>query len=144
MTWPIAIIGRLAFLGAALAASAAAADPCKLVPDRGPAPAQVGPGKTFRGKVVYIVDGDGLCVALGPSPSHWAEVRLSDFYAPEANEPGGEAAKAALQRIAFGRTLVCGAEKQSYDRVVAQCTLGGRPLGDLLRAAGVREGGRGR
>ncbi len=43
----------------------------------------------------------------------------------------------------MGRRLVCRAGKRSYDRVVGYCTLNGRPLRDVLRAAGVAEGGRG-
>lgn len=135
--------GRCLFLIAIGVASAALADPCKAIPDRGPAPAYLSPGATFSGRVTYVGDGDSLCVALGPTPSEWVEVRLEDFYAPELHAPGGEAAKRALSRLAFGRQLVCQAAHQSYDRIVAACTLRGVPLGDLLRQAGVAEGGRG-
>ena len=69
---------------------------------------------------------------------------LADFYAPELHEPGGAAAKAALERLVRGQSLSCTAGKRSYDRVVAVCTLGGVALGDRLRSAGIREGGRGR
>ena len=134
---------RLVVLLAASVASTALADPCKAIPDHGPAPAYLAPGATFSGRVTYVGDGDSLCVAVGPSPSQWVEVRLEDFYAPELHAPGGEAAKRALVRAAFGRRLVCQASHQSYDRIVAACTRDGVPLGDLLRNAGVQEGGRG-
>lgn len=101
-------------------------------------------GRTFSGPVVYVGDGDSLCVALGPEPQHWAEVRLADFYAPELAQPGGQEAKAALARIAKGRRVECLAQHRSHDRVVAKCKLQGRGLGALMRAAGVREGGNGR
>lgn len=135
-----------AYLAAALSlcAGAAMADPCTAVPDRGPTPASLRPGAVFSGPVAYVVDGDGLCVATGPSPSAWVEVRLADFYAPELSEPGGEAAKAALARVAKGRRVECEARGRTYDRIAAVCTLQGVGLGDLLRRAGVREGGRGR
>lgn len=126
-----------------LVPTAACADPCKFVPDRGPLPAELRRGAIFSGPVAYVGDGDSLCVALGKSPANWAEVRLADYYAPELREPGGERAKAALSNLARGRTAVCRAEGRSYDRVVARCTIGGRSLGDLMRAAGVPEGGRG-
>jgi micrococcal nuclease len=126
------------------AATAALADPCKAIPDRGPMPAHLKPGSTFSGPVSYVGDGDSLCVAVGPSPAEWVEVRVSDFYAPELNAPGGQEAKAALERIAKGRRVECRAVRQSYDRVVARCVLTGRSLGDLMRSAGVREGGNGR
>lgn len=135
----LAVIGRLAALGGAaasvLTAAPALADPC-----RAPLPKQ---GSTFAGDVRYVGDGDSLCVGPGPDPATWIEVRLADFYAPELHEEGGGAARDALIRLAGGRRLVCLAEHRSYDRIVALCTLRGRPLGDLLRRAGDREGGNG-
>jgi len=133
-------------LGVVLAAlpSAVLADPCKAIPDRGPMPAYLAPGAVFRGPVRYVGDGDGLCVAVGTSADEWVEVRLADFYAPELSEPGGREAKATLEAIALGKTLTCTAGKRSYDRVVARCRLGGASLGDLMRRAGVSEGGNGR
>ena len=126
----------------ALMATDAAADPCKAVPDRGPAPAEL-LRQPFSGRVTYVGDGDSLCVALGPSPSEWVEVRLEDFYAPELDEAGGDAAKANLSRLVMGRSLTCYPAKQSYDRIVATCMLSGRSVGDMLRANGNAEGGRG-
>lgn len=83
-------------------ATAAHADPCKLIPDKGPMPSWLR-GGTFQGPVSYVGDGDGLCIALGPDPSRWVEVRLADFYAPELREPGGRQAKATLDRLTAGR-----------------------------------------
>lgn len=95
-------------------------------------------GSTFSGPVTYIGDGDSLCVTIAAGQ---VEVRLADFNAPELREPGGRAAKEALQRLIFGRTVTCRAGRRSYDRVVARCTLNGQSVGDLMRAAGIREGG---
>jgi endonuclease YncB( thermonuclease family) len=106
-------------------------------------PAYLHKGAKFAGPVDYVGDGDSLCVSVGPQPSEWVEVRLADFYAPELHESGGEAAKAALARIAMGQHAECVAEHRSYDRVVAVCRIEGRSLGDIMRAAGVSEGGRG-
>lgn len=117
-------------------ASPALADPCeRALPAKGTA---------FSGVVRYVGDGDGLCIGPANRPDRWIEIRLADFYAPELNEPGGVAAKRRLERIAMGKVLTCRAGRRSYDRVVAACTLGGRPLGSVLRAAGGAEGGRGR
>jgi micrococcal nuclease len=135
-----AFVGSLAI--AAGLASSAAADPCKAIPDHGPAPTYLSPGSTFTGPVVYVGDGDSLCVAVGQGPESWVEVRLEDFYAPELHEPAGAAAKATLSRLAMGKRAVCRADHQSYDRMVARCEIGGRSVGDLMRAAGVQEGGR--
>lgn len=133
----------LAVLTAGLA-TPALADPCKAIPDQGPAPAYLRAGSAFAGPVVYVADGDSLCVAVSDGPSGWVEVRLADFYAPELREPGGAAAKAALSRLAMGRPVTCRAQHQTYDRIAAVCRLGGRSLGDLMRAAGIAEGGHGR
>jgi micrococcal nuclease len=124
-------------------ASAANADPCEAIPDKGPMPASLRPGARFAGPVVYIGDGDGLCVAVGQGAQNWVEVRLSDFYAPELHEPDGRRAKAALERIASGKRAVCVADHRSHDRVVARCMIDGVAVGDRMRAAGVPEGGNG-
>lgn len=89
----------------------------------------------------YVADGDSLCVALGASTDRWVEVRLEDFYAPELHASGGTQAKAALERITRGKTIACVVDHRSYDRVVARCVLGGRSVGDMMRAAGIKEGG---
>src|SRR5688572_24438974 len=122
---------RITILAAAttlLAAGAAQADPCAAIPDRGPMPPHLKRGEIFSGTVTYIGDGDSLCVATGPSERDWVEVRVADFYAPEIRSPEGPRAKAALTRIAKGRRATCTAQKRSYDRVVARCTIGGASL----------------
>lgn len=128
---------RLALLTAAFASLplAALADPCTA-----PLPPA---GTPFQGIVRYVGDGDSLCVGNSSDPSTWVEVRVADFYAPELSSPGGEAAKAALSRIVKGRLVQCVAGHRSYDRVVAECRIGGSSLGDLMRRAGVKEGGNG-
>lgn len=134
----ILALGFSGFAGAALA------DPCKRIPDRGPMPPELAIGRTFSGPVVYVGDGDSLCVETRPGGggNEWVEVRLGDFNAPELNEPGGRAARGALSSLVMGRRVRCIAGRRSYDRVVARCELGGRPLGDLLRSRGAAEGGR--
>lgn len=127
--------------------SAALADPCEAIPDKGPMPAYLHPGGTFRGPVVYVGDGASLCVAVGRyvrSSDNWVEVRLADVDAPALSAPGGGEAKKALERIAMGQRVWCWAQHRAQDRVVANCTINGRGIGKLMRAAGVAEGGRGR
>jgi endonuclease YncB( thermonuclease family) len=116
-----------------LIAGPALADPCEA-----PLPK---PGTVFSGPVEYIVDGDGWCVR---TPAGLVEIRAADFYAVEIGSPSGRDAKTRASRALMGRTLRCVAGGRSYDRVVAHCTADGRPVSDLLRAAGVQEGGRGR
>jgi hypothetical protein len=129
-------------LALAAIASAAYADPCKAIPDHGAAPSYLHAGATFSGQVIYIGDGDSLCVAVGPGPMQWVEVRVADFYAPELHEHDGEQAKATLSRLAYGRQATCVADHQSHDRIVATCKIGGQSVGDMMRAASVQEGGR--
>ena len=52
-------------------------------------------------------------------------------------------AKRRLERLVMGEVLDCRAGRRSYDRVIGYCTIRGRPLGDLLRAQGGFEGGKG-
>lgn len=135
-----ALTGLLALM---LSAAAAHADPCTAIPDRGPMPAGLKRGATFSGKVTYVGDGDSLCVATGPRKDQWIEVRVADFYAPEISSKHGPAAKAALSRVAQGKQATCKAEKRSWDRVVATCTIEGRSIAEHMRRAGIAEGGRG-
>lgn len=135
---------RLLMLAAATAtlcdAAPAHADPCEgLLPSRA--------GIQFSGVVRYVGDGDGLCVGQTADPNEWIEIRLADFNAPELNAPDGPAAKAILERLALRREVVCTSERgrggrvRSFDRVIARCRIDGASLGDLLRQAGVAEGG---
>lgn len=130
---------RLLFLiapTALLLASEAVADPCEADLPR--------PGVRFEGTARYVGDGDMVCVEVGgrSQGSTWVEVRLADFSAPELGEVGGPEARDTLRRMVMGRRLSCVAGRRSYDRVVAVCRLGGVSVGDLMRRAGVTEGGR--
>lgn len=104
-------------------------------------------GASFSGLVRYIGDGDSLCAGPNSDPSTWIEVRLSDFNAPELHSPTGRADRDRLSGLVRGRVLTCVAVRGRngrvivYDRVIASCRLNGRRVGDLLRAAGGREGG---
>jgi micrococcal nuclease len=135
------ILALTALLFAVAAASPALADPCKAIPDHGPLPDFLRGHASFHGPVSYVGDGDSLCVAVGSGPENWVEVRLEDFYAPELHSPEGPGAKAALERVTRGRELQCRTGHQSYDRVVAICTIAGVSVGSLMRKAGIAEGG---
>lgn len=138
MRWKSAHL--LAVVSAIALPLAAHADPCE-------APLPSHAGTVFTGTVKYVGDGDSLCVGQTPDPNEWIEVRLSDFNAPELHTEGGETAKAALIQLVFGRRVTCKAQRGrngrviSFDRVIAQCRIGARSVGDLLRERGIREGG---
>lgn len=120
----------------ALFATPALADPCEATLPQ--------PGQAFSGPITYVGDGDSLCVATGAGRAGLVEVRLADFYAAELNAPGGREAKATLERIAKGQHATCWAGQRSYDRVIAVCRINGKSIGDMMRRAGVPEGGRGK
>jgi endonuclease YncB( thermonuclease family) len=131
-------------LGAAILATILL-DPCTFVPDRGPTPEAVRRGRTVSGEVVHIIDGDGLCIDLGDGTgdgNDWLEIRLADYDAPELNQHLGRETKELLTRITLGRRLTCRLGRRSWDRVIGACTIDDRPLGDVMRAEGGREGGR--
>lgn len=123
-----------------VAPTAARPDPCE-----GRLPGRV--GEPFAGIVRYVGDGDSLCLGNTTDPAAWIEVRLSDFDAAELHSPTGRADRERLSRVVGRRRLDCTAVRGRhgrvivYDRVIASCRLNGRRVGDLLRAAGGREGG---
>jgi len=128
-----------------LSGGAALADPCDAVPQKGDLPKPLARGERFSGPVVHVADGDSLCVAVGPRRGiDWVEVRLADFHAPELKEPGGREARDTLKRLTQGRRVDCLSRGRTWDRVAADCRLGGRSLGERMRSAGVAEGGRGK
>lgn len=125
------ILFAIALIGTALA------DPCNAsLPSA---------GASFGGPVTHIIDGDGICVGADQGG---IEVRLADFNAPELNTPEGKAAKITIADLTLGKWADCqaceGARGQcrSYDRIIATCRIDGHMIGDLMRAAGVGEGGR--
>lgn len=120
--------------------TAAAGDPCT-------APLPSHPGEAFSGVVRYVGDGDSLCVGASRDHATWIEVRLSDFDAPELHSPQGSRSRQYLRDIALGREIRCVAVRGRtgrvlvWDRVIARCTIQGRAIGEVLRAAGAPEGG---
>lgn len=137
MIRPFAFVAACALL---LAPGLVRADPCE-APVSG-----YRPGTPVRGTIRHVIDGDGLCVGDRADPATWVEIRLADHFAAELHEPGGMAAKAALDRY-LGRPVVCVAVRgqngstRSYDRLIATCAVDGRLLSELLRD--VPQGGRG-
>lgn len=133
----------LATAALGLMATSALADPCD-APVKG-----YRAGQVISAPIIYAGDGDSLCLALGRDRSQWLEIREARWFAPELNEPGGRAAKRAMDRL-VGKRAVCTVERgqggrtSSYDRVIAACRVEGRPISSIMQAAGIRQGGRGR
>ena len=111
----VSVIALLLLIVGLLGSTPVRADPCTAIPDNGPIPAFLAFGSSFSGPVVEVIDGDSLCVAVGPRAGvDWVEVRLADFYAPEIRSAGGAAARTALARIALGRQATCIAGAGTY------------------------------
>lgn len=98
----------------------------------------------FEGVVSRVVDGD--TVVLRTASCRALHIRLMDFNAPEKRQPGYARATAELTRIALGQHVRCEVRKgrsgySSYGRAHAVCRTGEGALGDLMRRAGIAEGG---
>lgn len=115
----------------ALSVAPALADPCEA-----PLPKR---GETFTGVVTYVGDGDMMCVGRDHGG---IEIRLADWYAVEIDEPGGPEAKYLLKNLVLGRYVTCVSGRKNWDRVIAQCTMDGRPMRDWIIEQGGVEGGK--
>jgi endonuclease YncB( thermonuclease family) len=77
-----------------------------------------------------VRDGDTIVVAGTP-------VRLSGLHCPEAREPGGAAATAAMRALVRHATVACALNgARSHDRMVGRCAVGAIDLGERLIEAG--------
>ena len=87
-----------------------------------------------------VVDGDTLYVGR-------LRYRLCGIDAPERGQPGSREATDYLRALTQAKTIICtpvgegtpcngGSERQSHDRIVAQCFVGGRDIAAEM----VREG----
>jgi hypothetical protein len=99
---------RALVLGLLLGAIAAPALACS-------APAPAG---AFSGPVLAVPSAGVVCVALGPVPSQWVRVTLSD---------GSGLDRRRLMATAFAKRVVC-------DAHAGQCRLDGRDLAALASA----------
>ena len=86
-------------------------------------------GTLLHGPALHIIDGHTICIAQGPGASTWVAVRLSDVPASTA--------WGTLMAAAFAQTLDCRVEAPGE----AQCAIGGRPLGEIVREPAVKAAG---
>lgn len=105
-------------------------------------------GQVIAGRLMYVADGDSICIGEGRNPRHWVEVRLVDWSAPELSQRGGFEAKAVMDRLR-GAPVECtvrlgyNGRTTSYDRVLASCLIAGVSAAEHMRRAGIVQGGRG-
>ncbi len=94
------------------------------------------PRHDWTGVVTHVVDGDTVWVRSmdGSKP---VNVRLEGLDAPEICQPGGVAAREALQRRVQGRqVLVRGVRQDDYQRLLARIELNGEDVGTGLVLSG--------
>lgn len=95
-------------------------------------------GVSFSGPVLQVIDGERLCVATGPSPQDWIEVRPVGLR-PAAALPAAQA-RALLMSATFSRRLDCVAGQRIGEAVAAVCTVEGGALPAEMQAARARPG----
>ena len=84
----------------------------------------------LTGSVIKVIDGDTITVQLQSGP---IKVRLDAIDAPESNQPGGNAATAALARLVAQQTVELDVTTQDrYERLVAQVTVNGHNVNEQL------------
>lgn len=82
------------------------------------------------GRAAHVIDGDTFYMGK-------QAIRIWGIDAPERDTKYYEASTSALQTILRGRTLTCNPVDRSYQRIVAQCSLGpNRDLGTILVRTG--------
>jgi hypothetical protein len=127
----------LALAAASLAAPLAAAQTCPAMPQLARcAAAAPGVGQRVSGPVLQVIDGDTLCVALGPTPDQWVRVRLADGVAGVS--------RAQLMAAAFAHTVDCDVVRAEADGAVAVCAADGAPLAKAAAAVSPPPGDAGR
>lgn len=113
------------------------ADPCA---------AQIGPPIIGWARAV---DGDTLVLTGQPLAAgqplglayHKARIRLRNFNAPELSDPGGTAAKQALESLVEGYEVTClPVARDKYARWVASCSTADTPdLAAAMKAMGITQ-----
>jgi hypothetical protein len=78
-------------------------------------------GAAVSGPVLQVIDARTVCVALGPLPSQWVRLEISD--APEHGSRG------ALMASAFGRDVDCVIVNRSGSSAQALCSEDGVSVG---------------
>lgn len=86
-------------------------------------------GAVLKGPVLYIPDGERLCVAQDGSPQNWVEVQVLDARPGAAS---GDEGHRRLMAAAFARNADCVVTGESGERVTAACMIEGERLSARL------------
>lgn len=88
------------------------------------------PGAVLSGPVLQVMDGQTLCIAQGPTPDRWIQVRLEGMVNPGA--------RSALMAASFAKDVVCNVERRNPEGVVGRCAVDGAPLDELVESGSIR------
>ena len=83
-------------------------------------------GQVVSGPVMHVLDGQTLCVALGPTPDRWIPLRISPSVTPLPAD------RERLMAATFSRSLRCEILGGAGAVRRATCTLDGRSLDAVL------------
>jgi len=87
---------------------------------------EISPESVIQGEVIEILDGDSLTLQVAGSE---VRVRLAQIDAPEKGQPYGSESKAALIRLAAGRSArVTVVDIDQYGRTVGELYVGNRHI----------------
>jgi hypothetical protein len=87
-------------------------------------------GQALTGTVLQVVDGQTVCIALGPTPDQWVRVRLAGADA--------DASRGVLMAATFGKELDCRMHAADGEGARADCSLAGVSVTTLLREPEVK------
>lgn len=126
-----------AMIGAAAQVASLCVDPASLSVGAMAAPAGVdcsakppAPGQMLSGTVLQVIDGRSVCIAKGPAPSQWVRAELDDSR--------DASARSAVMAALFAKHLDCVVVSGGSAGVIARCTLGGAPVGQVIDSAANR------
>jgi hypothetical protein len=81
-------------------------------------------GRVFSGAVLQVIDGQTICVAQGPTPAEWIQVKIAG--APR------DAGRGALMAASFGQEVTCVVVKAVASGVEARCRIEGLALDQVM------------
>ncbi|MGZ8362701.1 MAG: hypothetical protein ACXW3D_02470 [Caulobacteraceae bacterium] len=116
-----------AAIALATAPAPAASSPCTGTPAQA--------GAVVTGTVLHVIDGDRLCLASGPTPDQWTELRINTLYQHSVADRDPAYGKAQLMNVSFGKQLTCEVSAKG----VAECAADGQKLTDLMAAPGAAQ-----
>jgi hypothetical protein len=126
---------RLSLLIGALLSASALTGAAQAGVCRGDAPPEA---SSIRGPVLHVLDGDTLCVALGPAPTSWVPVRLADQVTRTSTEAR---ARGTLMAASFGQDVTCRIVGRAGDALLGDCeAVGGSVSATATRASTIAAG----